>query len=123
MIVVILAALLGLITGLALAWIAPEELAPGKKYFVGLKYAVFIITVIFILFNLSSWFHRILFFILVGAVIIVTEKTHNICYQAFTYLLFITASFFILEHLVLSVLLFIYGLPIGSLYQCQQKRI
>ena len=116
---VLLISLTGIIFGIILAKIAPEELSAGKKLFLIIKRTLFIL--IFFLVNyylIQKIFIIIPFTILMIILFVMELKTNNILYEIATYLLFIIPYFFIAEQsiqLLLASLIFLYGLPTGTL--------
>lgn len=117
----LLFSLTGILFGLALYLIAPEELKEGKKYFLIAKRAVFI--AIFFLINyyllLGGLYPvMVLFVILAVALFVIEIKTRKLVYEIINYTIFIFLFFLNSEptfRLLLASSIFIYGLPTGTL--------
>lgn len=115
--------LTGILSGIALSYISPEELVPGKKYFLLLKRLITIL--IFVLAICLSFFEKNYFLLIPAILILVLSiisfkiKKINVWYSEwinyflFTgiYLLSIETNF----KLLTATLIFIYGLPLGSM--------
>lgn len=130
-ILVLLLSLSGLLFGLALAYIAPEELKAGKKYFLWLKRILFIVIAVVIADQLASPFPKkiilwiILIIFLLASVILfilnLIKKKHfqeTFSREIFNYILFFIPYFFMGStegKLLIASLIFLYGLPAGTL--------
>ncbi len=141
----ILISLTGLLFGLLLAYISPEELKPGKKYFLLLKQVLFVLASLLILYYfylLNSFIYLLLFLILAVVLFILGLKRgefycrilacsklgwlstspiltlKNKFFSLLPYLLFLP-SYFLIQNptfrLILLSLIFLYGFPVGSL--------
>ncbi len=77
----------GLLSGVALSYIAPEELAAGRKYF------IYLLSILFV----------------------VDLKIESTLAYLFHYLAFLTAYFLIQDGILIAALLFLYGFPAGTL--------
>lgn len=115
--------LTGIFFGMTLSYISPEEMVPGKKYFLLLKRVI--AGLIFILAVYVSFFEKN-YFLLIPAVLILflsilaykIKKLKSGIYELASYLLFTGIYLLSLEtnfKLLTAVLIFIYGLPLGSL--------
>ena len=111
-ILTLIVSFLGVFLGGILALISPEELKPGKKYFKIVGWAVLIA-----LLALSLYFSQIIWFILI-AVLILFLKVFNREYPALAFVLFF--SFFADFLFIAASMIFIYGLPLGTL-QASEK--
>ena len=110
---------LGVYVGALLAYIAPDELKPGRMYFRALMNAILVLIPLFILYAYNA---NIFVLILLGAVASVflyftseTSPVNQIAYFAMGIAFFFgtrTVDLFI----IVSALIFLYGLPLGSLY-------
>jgi len=123
----ILLSLFGFPLGLILTFIAPEELKPGRKYFLIIRYVLFSLIAVFSLLLLS--FHQHYSFLALYPVYLILfwflihyKKSYLL--EIFNYLFFISLY---LVHLylqipyliVLPALVFLYGLPAGTLIRTQ----
>ncbi len=116
--------LTGLLLGIILSFIAPEELVSGKKYFILFKQSLFVIISGIILFSFlqSQQFYLLLFFTLSAAALFFFDlKLKNKKYRRYYclhYFIFLLPYF--LNHnlsfrLILVSLIFLYGFPVGTL--------
>ena len=107
----------GLLTGAALSYIAPEELAAGQKYFIYLRSILFILLSVAVLYSLYSSFLFLvpLFFILFAILFAVDLKIESATAYPFHYFAFLTAYFLIQDGILIAALLFLYGFPAGTL--------
>jgi len=120
-ILILLFSLTGIIFGLILALIAPEELKAGKKYFLLSKRIIFVL--IFFLVNyylyLAKNYYVLIPFTILAIILFVLELTsQKKIYELFNYFIFTIPYFFSTEntfHLLLAVLIFGYGFPLGTL--------
>jgi len=116
---------LGLILGIILAYIAKEELKPGKKYFILLQKVILTSIVAFLFFYWSNK-NIFLFIICLFASFILIYffiekiKTHHI-YKVLG-LIFYFSSKDIEIFKIQAFLIFLYGLPTGSLLTKVTKR-
>ncbi|MBU90355.1 hypothetical protein CMO94_02335 [Candidatus Woesearchaeota archaeon] len=111
-------AYLGLLFGVILIKLAPEEQKPGKKYFILLKKILFLFIIAFL-----SFYYKInfifLILLLIFIIVLMLNKKLNLDKSALVYLLlgiiFYLSSkipdLFVIE----SVLIFLYGVPNASL--------
>ena len=128
-VLVLLFSLTGTIFGLILALIAPEELNPGKKYFILLKRTIF--AIIFFLVNyylyLAKNYYLLIPFTILAIVLFIIEFVQKKpIYELFNYLIFVIPYFFVMDnqfHLLLAGLIFIYGLPTGTLLRKAFKNV
>ena len=119
-ILILLFSLTGILFGLILALIAPEELKIGKKYFFLFKLIIFVL--IFFLVNyymyLAKNYYILIPFTILAIILFIVELTsRRKIYELFNYLIFAVPFFFSSEQnfqLLLAVLIFIYGLPTGT---------
>ncbi len=107
----------GLLAGIALSRIAPEEFRQGKKYFVlfqRLLFAAISSVILFLSYQNSS-------FILIPAAAILTalffadlKLKKNISYLLH-YFFFLMVYFMLDDATLVAALLFLYGLPVGTM--------
>lgn len=125
----LLFSLLGFLFGLALSFLAPEELRPGKKYFVLVKNSLFYLITLFSL-SVFVYFkkYHFIFIILVYFLVFFIFIKKNLAKKIFFLGEILNYSFFVstfiiflftpLENtplLIFFSLLFLYGLPAGTL--------
>ncbi|MEK6969152.1 MAG: hypothetical protein AABW48_01865 [Nanoarchaeota archaeon] len=119
-----LVSLTGLLFGIILSFIAPEELTSGKKYFMLFKQSLFVIISGIIIFSFlqSRQFYLVLLFALSAAALFFLDlklkKKKYRRYYVLHYFLFLLPYF--LNHnvsfrLILISLIFLYGFPLGTL--------
>jgi len=119
--------LTGLFAGMLLAWLVPEELESGKKFF---RWAQ--VVLIFLLFVAGTFFWRagvltlLLSFLLALVFIVVVMRKNMEWLSLAVYALFAIPYFQNPVNdfrLILSSLLFLYGLPTGTLLWQEWKKI
>lgn len=116
----------GLFVGLILAIIAKEELKPGKPYLILLQNLVFSLIIFFLLFfnNLAIWLAILM--ALLTFIFLLKSKINPIATYLFLALIFNAALRSLLKVFVLeAALIFIYGIPTGSLltYKLKNKKL
>lgn len=111
----------GIVFGVILAMIAPEELQVGKKYFKIIKKTLFVL-LFFIInysFYVSSQYILLILFSIITIVLFVIELTKwKQVYEIINYILFLVPFFFVggIENkMILATIIFIYGLPTGTM--------
>jgi len=130
-IIMLLVSLTGLLFGLILARIAPEELDPGKKYFFLMNEILFYGILLFsmFLFYLENYYWTFLPIIYLVLYFIVIRKQKRLLKEIMNYSFFIIVYVLLIINLknnlliILPSLIFIYGLPVGTLFKCQTKKI
>ncbi len=110
---IVLLAVLGFPAGILVGRLAKEELRGGKLWFRVLHYSLFIAMGVLAAF--SFWY------VVIPAVLLLFIKKQKFLYELFTYLLF-GAVVLITEQEVLAGLLFLYGIPAGTLWYHDYKR-
>jgi hypothetical protein len=109
-------AFLGLFVGAALAFIAHEELKPGKKYFVWMEKIILLLLLIFLLnyYGIAIIF-RVIIYLLLVATLLFKEINNRYIYPVLAMIFFLSAAS---ESLLFkqATLIFLYGLPAGSLF-------
>jgi len=120
-----LIAYIGLFIGFILAIIAKEEIKPGKKYFILLQKIILLLIFIFLLLFINLKYVVVLLilaFILIS--ILRTKKEFN----ELPYIYIILAIIFYLSSknlnlfIIESSLIFLYGVPIGTLMTKKSKK-
>lgn len=116
----LLLALTGILAGIALSFIAPEELRSGWKYFKMGKLSLFVILAG--LMGYSFWtMHNliglIIFTVFAIILFIINLKLYHPWLELCNYALFIVPYFFQSQQyqLIIASVIFIYGLPAGTL--------
>jgi len=115
-------AYLGLFIGFILAIIAKEEIKPGKKYFLFLQKIILLLIFVFLLIFIKL--NYILALLILAFIIIYISKTKNKMLYIYTILSIIfylsskKLNLFILE----SSLIFLYGVPAGTLLTKKNKK-
>lgn len=121
-----IAIFLGLIIGIILAYIAPEELKAGKKYFILLQNILLALILFLLLFfyKFNSRWSLVISLVLFLSLYFYLNKNQKIKYidYAFLGIVFYLSSKNINLFLLESSLIFIYGLPTGSLLTNIKKR-
>ena len=114
----------GLLGGIFLHHIAPEEVSAGKKYLILLYRSLFVLLSGFILYFLYSTSLLLTAIYLVFSVVLLTIdlKMHRAWFFAVHYLFFLTGYFFSSQQLVITVMIFLYGLPVGTLLQIKMHK-
>ena len=120
-IIIFTISLLGVLLGLALSYIAPEELDEGKKYLLWLKKGLFII--IFLVVNYYFFMNDkltllIIFNVLAVILFVIEWNRFKISLEISNYIFLAIAYFLHTEqnfNLILASLIFLYGFPLGSL--------
>lgn len=116
---------IGLFVGFILAIIAKEEIKPGKKYFIFLQKLILLLIFIFLLvFIKLNYILVLLILVFIVIYLLKTKKEFNespyiyIVLSVVFYLSLKILSLFVIE----SSLIFIYGLPTGSLLTKKSKK-
>jgi len=110
----------GLILGMILIKIAPEEQKPGKKYFILLQNLFFTISIILFLYFLKIN-SGIIFLIAISLIIYLSKIKIKDYFRKSEFLYFLLAIIFFLSSkntssfLTESVIIFLFGMPTGSL--------
>lgn len=108
----------GIIFGYILGMMAVEELHDGKRYFLHSKKILFITILIistFYFFQQNNYYGLTLF-LLVGIVLFIIQlKRKDLWLEILPFILFGTVYFFIEVKLLMAILIFLYGFPIGLL--------
>jgi hypothetical protein len=111
----------GLIAGVVLAFLSPEEMPTGRKFFPLLqRIALVAIAAVFISLYIQAWYLRLLLYIaaiLILALPLRSEVVFPILAFPFCFSMHAREAF-----LAISVLIFLYGLPSGSLYAIGKER-
>jgi len=117
----------GLILGIILVSIAPEEQKPGKKYFILLQNLFFILSVVFLLYFLEIDM-GIIFLTAVLLTYYFSRIKIKDYFSKSEFLYFLLAIIFFLSSkntslfLTESVILFLFGMPTGSLLFDRKKK-
>ena len=113
---------LGLLLGVILIKLAPEEQNPGKKYFIFLKKILLFLIILFILFFYSIEIIPSLILLLIAMFLLFNGKFRFIKFLEKYYLdytilgfIFFCSSKIVNLFVIESVLIFLYGIPVASL--------
>lgn len=116
----------GLVAGMGLAHFIPEEVIPGRKYFSFLKKAAFASLVLVAVFLWEYKFQSWLYLAASGTVLAVNsfleEKRGGLLGEAVNYGILAVPYFLLQNQAVIASLIFIYGLPAGTLLYEAKKR-
>jgi len=108
---------LGLLLGIILIVLAPEEQKPGKKYFIILKKILFLTIILFLL--LFYNINLILSLALLALLVLLLNKRNFLENNAIVYfllgILFFLSSKITNLFVIESILIFMYGIPTASL--------
>ena len=104
----------GLGFGVALAHIAPEEINPGMKYFKILRVLLLLAILGFLVYGFYQTIYLLIIPILVLILLVLETKFKSRKMELLYYALFIV-GFYFYPNAVLAALIFIYGLPTGTL--------
>ncbi len=111
-----LTAFSGLFAGAALAFIAPEELRAGKRYFMWMELAILLLLAIFLLNQYSiPLFLRAIIYALLIASLLIKGINNRLVYPVLAAVFFLSAASeaLLFRH---ASLIFLYGLPAGTLF-------
>ena len=114
---------LGLFVGLVIGYFAKEELKPGKKFFLLLQKALFVLVVFVLFFEFDIWFLGLLLLIFFSIILFYLQKDyHRLVY--FVLALFLMISFFNSPSII-PLFVFFYGFPTGSLFilDCKETKL
>lgn len=128
-VIIPLLSLSGLLGGMLLSYLAREELAAGKKYFVMSYRILFVLLSLIVAYFISSSsffsssssslsFSIAIIFLFLAIILLILDLKKS--YRAlflFQYLFFLTGYFVAEKQIIIAVILFLYGLPVGTLLQ------
>ena len=124
-VIIPLLSLSGLLGGLLLSYLAREELAVGKRYFVISYRILFIllslVVAYFITSSSLSIYITMLFLFLATFLLILDFKKSYLVLFLFQYLFFLTGYFIAGKQIIIAVILFLYGLPVGTLLRMKNR--
>jgi hypothetical protein len=116
-------AFLGFPIGLFLSFVSPEEMKSGKKYFELIQHLL-LVFILFFIFDYYS-FQLIISIIITITVFLGVFYWHNDYKSIIFYLILAVLLYFSSKNLSLfaleSSLIFMYGVPTGSLIKCRKK--
>jgi hypothetical protein len=117
-VLLILLSLGGFFVGYALRLIAPEELKPGKRYFHWVKYALAILVLVYGSFLLVGSPFIFVFFIIASLVLLyLLPRKKSKWLEIAIYIAFLLPFLLPTSLTLYASLLFLYGLPTGTLWQ------
>ena len=109
---------LGLLIGILLIKMAPEEQKPGRKYFIFLKMAAFFFVIALLMFYFSVNILLSLVLLFSIFILMIKKRLHleksALVYLLFGFIFYFSSKIFTLFVLE-SVLIFLYGIPNSSL--------
>ncbi len=117
--------LAGILCGVALSYIAPEELAVGKKYFTWLKRVLWIILLGITGYSfISNYTLLTIGTVLFVGLLVLDFIKENKYFYALNYILLI-ATYFLLSsnQLLFASIMFLYGFPVGTLLRMELNQI
>ena len=112
-----IAAFMGVGVGIALSYIAPEELVAGRAYIESARKALFFFLLVSVAYGLKTktWFF-VIFSVLGLFLLVVNIRWPRLWMEMVNYLLILFFSILITEQRLLGAsLLFLYGFPAGTL--------
>lgn len=115
----------GIIFGMILSLISPEEMLPGKRYFILLRRTLFAAISLSIVLSLFGNIFLSLFFLIIFTILFLSEsRFNNKSFYVIHYILFIIPYFLISEQnrSILASLIFLYGFPAGTLLRIKNER-
>jgi len=112
----------GFLLGIILALISPEELKPGKKYFMIAKFILLFLVILFSLglfiYSHKYWLLLIPLFYLILYLFLIRKFIGE---DLFNYPFFLVLLFMLNLDLVLATLIFLYGLIAGTVFKLKLK--
>ena len=117
----LLLALIGFLAGIALSVIAPEELKPGKKYFLFTKKILFYLILFFSIF-LFVYFSNY-YFVFIPITYFLASFFVKKWVELYNYGFYVLIMIMVYIHIdnqlliILPSLIFLYGLPTGTLFR------
>ena len=134
-VIIPLLSLSGLLGGLLLSYLAREELAVGKRYFVISYRILFILLSLVVAYFISfpsfsdssssssslSFSIATIFLFLATFLLIFDLKKSYLVLFLFQYLFFLTGYFVAGKQIIIAVILFLYGLPVGTLLRMKNR--
>ncbi|MBN2052040.1 hypothetical protein JW756_00895 [Candidatus Woesearchaeota archaeon] len=117
--ILLLIAFLGLFVGLLIGWLAKEELKPGMIFLDILRHVIFV--AIIIIFFVKNW--SILFVLLIAIILIffsLSKYRETLFYYSLPIIFFLSWKYN--GFAMIAPLIFLYGLPLGSIYLYRQLK-
>lgn len=121
----LLFSLTGLIVGFIVSMFALEELEDGLKYFFFLKWvllSLIFLTINYFFLDVGNYLLNVIFSFVIMVIFIVEMKNRSLAAELAYYVTFVAVNFILIlmlilpEYLVfLNVLVFLYGVPVGTL--------
>ena len=124
-VIIPLLSLSGLLGGLLLSYLAREELAVGKRYFVISYRILFILLSLVVAYfitssSLSIYIAMLFLFLAIILLILDFKKSYRLQFLV-QYLFFLTGYFVAGKQIIIAVILFLYGLPVGTLLRMKNR--
>lgn len=114
--IILFISLSGVLAGIGLSYLAQEELAAGKKYFVMMYRAIFIMLSFITAYFLSGSLVMMMLFLFSAIFFLALDfRKHHQLMFFIHYLFFLVGYFLSGKELIIAAMLFLYGLPVGTL--------
>ncbi|MDO8511302.1 MAG: hypothetical protein Q7S55_03990 [Nanoarchaeota archaeon] len=111
----------GLLAGIVLSHLAREESTVGKKYFILMYRIIFVSLSLSITYFLSFHISVSLVFLAFGLILLAIDFKKYFRSMFIIHYLFFLAGYFISgQQLIIAAILFLYGLPVGTLLRLKQ---
>lgn len=115
----------GVYVGALLAFIAPEELKPGRNYFKAFENTLLVFTILLLLYAYEANLF-VLIFLGVVLSIFLYYTCENTPVNQISYFLLGIAFYFAAKSvdlfIIISTMIFLYGLPLGSMYVARRLK-
>ena len=124
-VIIPLISLSGVAAGVLLSYLAQEELAAGKKYFIMMYKVIFILlssVITYFLYFLSFRLLALFLFFAITLFLLDLKKPSYTFLYAYSvhYFLFLISYFLSSKQLIIAAILFLYGLPVGTLLRVRE---
>ena len=118
--VIPLLSLAGLLAGVILSYIAQEEVSAGRKYFIITYRVIFILLLFAITWFLS--FPLIIFFLFSAIILFALDLKKYYWFMFIVHYVFFLAGYFLSgKQVIVAVVLFLYGRPVGTLLRIKDE--
>lgn len=110
----------GLVAGMILSYVAKEELSAGRRYFVLIYRIIFVILSLVMMYLLS--FPLSIVFLLFAIILLIADlKMNHTSWFIVHYLFFLSGYFVAGTPLIIAAIIFLYGLPVGTLLRMKHE--
>lgn len=113
--ILFLVSLLGLIAGYILSFITPEEVMAGKKQLSFFRYFLLLSITVCAIFYLQNLLFSLIFVFLTLSFVFLQQKFKSRYWEIAFYAIFLLTFLVLGRNLLFVSLVFLYGLPTGSL--------